>query len=285
MSGVPHFLSSSIHLLCLPSGARAAVCRDVAVVDISPPTRSASPSPSASSETASNSPADGHFLPPPSSPPIPPHRPSLLTAHPSSPPIPPHSPSLLTAHPSSHPSSSPPSNLPPSSSPPLVARSLFLSPLSCLSPPLQRSRLFTRRRRLRDMGEWAVVTGATDGIGKAMAAELLREGMAVVLISRSADRLKETKRQVRLSRRPDRFAVSMLWSPSLPLLPVCPTTYSVLSNRTASVLVAASLRLDNLSLRMEGRRRRGGRRGRKGGWLGASAMRKGDGKGVAAELL
>uniref|UniRef100_A0A7S2N405 Uncharacterized protein n=1 Tax=Haptolina brevifila TaxID=156173 RepID=A0A7S2N405_9EUKA len=39
-------------------------------------------------------------------------------------------------------------------------------------------------------GEWAVVTGATDGIGKAMAFELARKGSNVLFVGRSAEKLK-----------------------------------------------------------------------------------------------
>jgi len=42
---------------------------------------------------------------------------------------------------------------------------------------------------LKKMGQWAVVTGATDGIGKAMAFEFGRKGLNVVLISRSKEKL------------------------------------------------------------------------------------------------
>ena len=40
-------------------------------------------------------------------------------------------------------------------------------------------------------GKWAVVTGATDGIGKAYASELARQGINIVLISRSKDKLRD----------------------------------------------------------------------------------------------
>jgi len=40
-------------------------------------------------------------------------------------------------------------------------------------------------KNLRKFGEWAIVTGATDGIGKAMAFELARKGCSVLLLSRS----------------------------------------------------------------------------------------------------
>jgi len=39
------------------------------------------------------------------------------------------------------------------------------------------------------LGKWAVVTGATDGIGKAYAMVLAKKGMNVVLISRSSEKL------------------------------------------------------------------------------------------------
>ena len=44
---------------------------------------------------------------------------------------------------------------------------------------------------LKKYGSWAVVTGCTDGIGKAYAQRLAKQGLNVVLISRSADKLKE----------------------------------------------------------------------------------------------
>ena len=36
---------------------------------------------------------------------------------------------------------------------------------------------------LKKLGSWAVVTGATDGIGKALAKQLARKGLNIVLIS------------------------------------------------------------------------------------------------------
>jgi len=46
---------------------------------------------------------------------------------------------------------------------------------------------------LRQYGPWAVVTGATDGIGKAYAKKLASMGLNIVLISRTPAKLKETK--------------------------------------------------------------------------------------------
>ena len=42
----------------------------------------------------------------------------------------------------------------------------------------------------KQYGQWAVVTGCTDGIGKAMAIELARRGHSIFLIGRSEDKLK-----------------------------------------------------------------------------------------------
>jgi len=41
-----------------------------------------------------------------------------------------------------------------------------------------------------------VVTGATDGIGKAFAVEFAKRGMNVVLISRSLDRLQAVAQEI-----------------------------------------------------------------------------------------
>ncbi|KAB5565743.1 hypothetical protein PHYPO_G00245030 [Pangasianodon hypophthalmus] len=41
------------------------------------------------------------------------------------------------------------------------------------------------------LGKWAVVTGATDGIGKSYAEELARRGFSMVLISRSQEKLDD----------------------------------------------------------------------------------------------
>ncbi|KAG8550504.1 hypothetical protein GDO81_024737 [Engystomops pustulosus] len=46
-------------------------------------------------------------------------------------------------------------------------------------------------------GKWAVVTGATDGIGKAYAEELARRGMCIVLISRTQEKLDEVAQAIR----------------------------------------------------------------------------------------
>uniref|UniRef100_UPI00398E766F very-long-chain 3-oxoacyl-CoA reductase-like n=1 Tax=Pristiophorus japonicus TaxID=55135 RepID=UPI00398E766F len=52
------------------------------------------------------------------------------------------------------------------------------------------------RTDLMSYGEWAVVTGATSGIGKAYAHELARRGLNVVLISRSLEKLRATAAEI-----------------------------------------------------------------------------------------
>lgn len=52
------------------------------------------------------------------------------------------------------------------------------------------------RINYKSYGEWAVVTGATDGIGKAYALELARIGMKVVLISRTQEKLDQVAKEI-----------------------------------------------------------------------------------------
>uniref|UniRef100_A0A8B9YKW8 Very-long-chain 3-oxoacyl-CoA reductase n=1 Tax=Bos mutus grunniens TaxID=30521 RepID=A0A8B9YKW8_BOSMU len=46
------------------------------------------------------------------------------------------------------------------------------------------------------LGEWAVVTGSTDGIGKSYAEKLAKCGMKIVLISRSQDKLNQVSSEI-----------------------------------------------------------------------------------------
>ena len=48
-------------------------------------------------------------------------------------------------------------------------------------------------------GQWAVVTGASDGIGKEFAIQLAKKGFSIVLISRSRDKLLEVQSLIRQS--------------------------------------------------------------------------------------
>ncbi|XP_011690236.1 PREDICTED: very-long-chain 3-oxoacyl-CoA reductase [Wasmannia auropunctata] len=49
---------------------------------------------------------------------------------------------------------------------------------------------------LRTQGKWAVVTGATDGLGKAFAKALAEQGMDIVLVSRSLSKLKDVAAEI-----------------------------------------------------------------------------------------
>jgi 17beta-estradiol 17-dehydrogenase / very-long-chain 3-oxoacyl-CoA reductase len=49
---------------------------------------------------------------------------------------------------------------------------------------------------LKKYGSWAVVTGATDGIGRAMADELARQGINIVLISRTQSKLDAAAKDI-----------------------------------------------------------------------------------------
>ncbi|XP_061753633.1 hydroxysteroid (20-beta) dehydrogenase 2 [Nerophis ophidion] len=49
---------------------------------------------------------------------------------------------------------------------------------------------------LRTYGQWAVVTGATSGIGKAYALELAQRGLNVVLVSRCGEKLRQVAKEI-----------------------------------------------------------------------------------------
>jgi len=51
-------------------------------------------------------------------------------------------------------------------------------------------------KNLRKYGEWAVVTGATDGIGKEIAIELAKKRLNVVLIARNEEKLNEVRENI-----------------------------------------------------------------------------------------
>ncbi|XP_069812086.1 very-long-chain 3-oxoacyl-CoA reductase-like, partial [Dendropsophus ebraccatus] len=61
-----------------------------------------------------------------------------------------------------------------------------------------RNHLLSRwwRTNLKQYGGWAVVTGATDGIGKEYAMELARRGFNVVLISRTVEKLEKVAKEI-----------------------------------------------------------------------------------------
>ena len=46
-------------------------------------------------------------------------------------------------------------------------------------------------------GKWAVITGATDGLGKAFAQALANKGMDIVLVSRSLSKLESTAAEIK----------------------------------------------------------------------------------------
>lgn len=51
-------------------------------------------------------------------------------------------------------------------------------------------------KNLKKYGQWAIVTGCTDGIGKAISDQLARKGLNLVLVSRSLDKLTEQAKEI-----------------------------------------------------------------------------------------
>ncbi|XP_059168490.1 very-long-chain 3-oxoacyl-CoA reductase-like [Physella acuta] len=58
------------------------------------------------------------------------------------------------------------------------------------------SRVFPLSGDLKKAGSWAVITGSTDGIGKAYAEQLAAKGLNVVLISRTISKLTEVAKEI-----------------------------------------------------------------------------------------
>ncbi|XP_054285177.1 very-long-chain 3-oxoacyl-CoA reductase [Macrosteles quadrilineatus] len=56
---------------------------------------------------------------------------------------------------------------------------------------------FSLNVNFKEMGQWAVVTGATDGLGKAFAEALAKKGLDVVLISRTKSKLDAVSQEIR----------------------------------------------------------------------------------------
>lgn len=51
-------------------------------------------------------------------------------------------------------------------------------------------------KNLKKLGKWCVITGATDGIGKAYALAMAKKGISVVLISRTESKLKDVVKEI-----------------------------------------------------------------------------------------
>ncbi|XP_035898800.1 very-long-chain 3-oxoacyl-CoA reductase isoform X1 [Anopheles stephensi] len=57
-------------------------------------------------------------------------------------------------------------------------------------------KVFGCRINLKKTGEWALITGATDGIGKAYAQALARKGLNIILISRTLSKLQDVAKEI-----------------------------------------------------------------------------------------
>ncbi|CAF0852467.1 unnamed protein product [Adineta steineri] len=49
---------------------------------------------------------------------------------------------------------------------------------------------------IKKFGEWAIVTGSTDGIGRAYAIELAKRGLNIILISRTKEKLEQVAKEI-----------------------------------------------------------------------------------------
>ncbi|XP_066438423.1 inactive hydroxysteroid dehydrogenase-like protein 1 [Eleutherodactylus coqui] len=58
------------------------------------------------------------------------------------------------------------------------------------------TRIFSNTKTILQYGEWAVVTGASDGIGKAYAEELASLGVNIILLGRSTEKLQNVSESI-----------------------------------------------------------------------------------------
>ncbi|KAG5674779.1 hypothetical protein PVAND_004728 [Polypedilum vanderplanki] len=73
----------------------------------------------------------------------------------------------------------------------------FKSPFKIFLCNLCEFLKITKKKSLSEnFGEWAVVTGSTDGIGRQYAKELAKNGMNIILISRSESKLIEVAKEI-----------------------------------------------------------------------------------------
>lgn len=56
---------------------------------------------------------------------------------------------------------------------------------------------FRPAKDLKKYGSWAIVTGCTDGLGKAIAFELASKGLNILLVGRNPEKLKATSTEIR----------------------------------------------------------------------------------------
>jgi len=57
--------------------------------------------------------------------------------------------------------------------------------------------IFRRPESIRKFGKWAIITGSTDGIGKAIAIDYAKKGLNIVLISRTQSKLDAVAKEVK----------------------------------------------------------------------------------------
>lgn len=51
-------------------------------------------------------------------------------------------------------------------------------------------------KKLSSFGKWAIITGASDGIGKAIAKEMINEDLNLILIGRNEEKLQIVVKEV-----------------------------------------------------------------------------------------
>lgn len=89
---------------------------------------------------------------------------------------------------------------------------------------------------LTSQGKWAIITGATDGIGKSFANALASKGLDIVLVSRSLPKLKDVASEIK-----ERYGVKTCIV--VADLTQGPTIYSKIAKATEELEVRPSIKI------------------------------------------
>ncbi|CAK8578724.1 unnamed protein product [Lathyrus sativus] len=78
----------------------------------------------------------------------------------------------------------------------LLGLTLTLNHLTKLITWIFKTCLRSEKNLLKTYGSWALVTGATDGIGKALSHQLAQRGLNLILVSRNSKKLETVRNEI-----------------------------------------------------------------------------------------
>ncbi|KAI5384602.1 very-long-chain 3-oxoacyl-CoA reductase-like protein At1g24470 [Lathyrus oleraceus] len=79
----------------------------------------------------------------------------------------------------------------------LLGLTLTLNYLTKLTTWIFKTCLRSEKNLLKTYGSWALITGATDGIGKALSHQLAQRGLNLILVSRNSKKLETVRNEIK----------------------------------------------------------------------------------------